>query len=297
MSYTIHIQHDSGPNPIQVFDEASARGQNFTKVGHLRWLFNEVIIEVDRVELEGHFDSLVYIKTVNELQAQRVISYLISDDTTLSVEETDYSISFIVTNNQEMFRELVSSGEHVVDAKEFAEMSEAQLGRFYDSLFTNPVEPEIVYVDNRQENEWLFSKIESQDGENIRIRLIALGDSISPKVIIEEFLSVGSYQKLPTGYLSFSSEDSSSSAYVEEYPLVEGNGVLISLGIQSTPSRIEMEFLNLAGERWNELDFENIYLEMQNDGDSDVFPVWPIVRSGSGFEKGKLTTLTISDIY
>lgn len=142
----------------------------------------------------------------------------------------------------------------------------------------------------------LLNQLFVQGKGELQLKVIVLLKGTDVITVMERFLKVDQYEKHKTGDLFYENDVGSISVDIKTYPLIEAPAAIyLNIDLSSVDEKRLDDVIHHIGLHWAKFSTAKIFLEKDNDGRSDTFPVWEIVNNHGVFEKGRQTTLTMGD--
>lgn len=168
-----------------------------------------------------------------------------------------------------------------------------------------PEQHDDIIVKGGSEASALLSQLSIPGKGELQLRLIVFAKNSNATTVMEKFFKVDQYERVRSDYpsanifdenLSYANNVGDRSVTIETYPLIEEPAALyLSIDLVGVDEKRLDELIHFIGQQWTLFSTERIFIEKDNDGRNDTFPVWEIVQNKGVYEKGQLSTLTLGE--
>lgn len=168
-----------------------------------------------------------------------------------------------------------------------------------------PEQHEDIIVKGGSEASALLSQLSIPGKGELQLKLIVFAKHSDATTVMEKFFKADQYERIRSDYpsanifdenLSYANNVGDISVTIETYPLIEEPEALyLSIDLAGVDEKRLDELIHFIGQQWALFSTERIFIEKDNDGMTETFPVWEVVQNKGVYEKGPLSTLTLGE--
>ncbi len=290
MYYNLRVDIDDHPDPAVILDQAaSVDAPPQTRVitrGEGQWQFSENV----EVELVSREDDQVILDVFDATpeQFKALVSIIFEAGPSVIQIEDDDGGSVIVSTDPDIPADVLENG---MPLAAFV----ATENKTFEAVFQHQDVQERQEVTLRPAAQFLLSfDLDGAAERPIDIRFYVPQENLSVDALYERVFFAPYFTKLDSvmGYATYRHRSNDVGITVEGVLFEEGwfHDILVSVPSgddlsEDVKSKV-VTALNAAG-------VKDVFLEMDNDGESDVVPAWPVAMVGSELKQGPLRQLKL----
>ncbi|MEJ6405117.1 hypothetical protein [Yoonia sp. 2307UL14-13] len=283
--YNLLVDVEDHPDPTEVLDQAAKvdapRETRVEKRGPGQWQFSKTV----EIELVSREDGQVILDIFDAapVQIKALISLIFQAGPSVIQIENDDGETVIVSTDPDIPPSALENG---IPLSAFLATENAR----FDTIFQHEKVQGREDIELNPTREFLLSlEINTPAERPIDIRFYVPQENLRVESLYERVFFAPYFTKLDsiTGYATYRHLPNDVGITVEGVLFEEGwyHDILVSVPseddvLDDVKSKV-VAALNLAGVR-------EVFLEMDNDGESDVVPVWPVAIIGSELKQGPL---------